>query len=187
MDEAPIRPTPRMGKVRSPTKKKEPKKVQIDWKEYFIEFCKVHGEPVEYNGVLLFRDGWRYAMEYAGPEHKPPSDHKLLDKLIVTYWSLRLRSCKERLNKTWVERKRIERLQDEHSLPLKQVTIVGMGQDRRRVSSNLDTRQLDDRIRWLQADIEECEQMLKEVNDFYTTGKPANNSENGNGKATPTS
>lgn len=163
----PVRRNPTSQKITTKEREKVFRKTVIDWKEYFLEFCKVHGEPVEYRNGLLFRDGWRYAMEYSGPEYPPPADHEQLDRLVVTYWTSRLRMCKRSFDRMYVERQRIGLLQSQHSLPLRQVTIVGKGQERKRLVSEFDTRQLDDRLKWLRADIDECEKRLGEIEAYY--------------------
>lgn len=168
----PIRRNPGSEKISSKSEEKKEKvfrKTVLDWRAYFIEFCKVHGEPVEYKTGLLFRDGWKYAMEYAGPEYPPPSDHEELDTLVVAYWTIRHKQCKIAFDRVYVERQRIEGLKGNHSLPLRQVTIIGKGQERRRLSSELDTKPLDDRLKWLREDIEECEKNLAEIEQFYKT------------------
>lgn len=71
----------RAGDVRFP--------VVLDWREYFAEFCRLHGEPIEVGGRLLFPDGWQYsAVNHAGPEYPPPKDPRPLQK---AYWLYRIR------------------------------------------------------------------------------------------------
>ncbi len=65
-------------------------RVRLDWRAYFYKFVEAHGEPVVYNeGMLLFRDGWRYEIgDYQGPEHEPPVDEDKLQDLRRHYWEI---------------------------------------------------------------------------------------------------
>lgn len=144
-----------------------PNKIVLDWKAYFLQFCQEHGEPIEYGNVLLFRDGWRYAMEYQGPEYPPPPDHRELDILVMKYWLGRLRICNKLLGGYIAEKDRIIGLMGSHSLPLQQVVMIDRGDSRSKGIATLDTRSLDEKIIWLREDIKECEEMLKEIEEFH--------------------
>lgn len=162
----PIRPLPPGGKARA-KKPAGPKRTSLDWKAYFLEFCKVHGEPVEYQTGLLFRDGWRYAMEYSGPEYPPPKDHEQLDRLALVYWQTRHRLLSAALTKVLIEKERVDRIRADHSLPLRQVVITGAGEQRRKSTGEYDPRPLEDRLRWLRTDVAECEAMVAQIQQYY--------------------
>lgn len=135
--------------------------MSLDWKAYFIEFCRVHGEPVEHEGRLLFRDGWTYSRtDYQGPEWPPPADHAELDGLVRRYWQLRLSTVKTALENLLAKRKELTDLKAVKSLPLQQVTTDPEG---RRAYKRLDTAGLDTRIGWLAEDVAECETRLTEL------------------------
>jgi hypothetical protein len=143
------------------------RQVRLDWKGYFLNFCKAHGEPIVYNNVLLFRDGWTYAMDYKGPEYPPPSDHQELDRLVTSYWLSRLRVTKGFLAQAISERDKYVLLSKSHSLPLQQTMVITEGEHRRTVTSPFDLTPLDERIRWFRQDLQECEMRLKELEEYH--------------------
>lgn len=156
-----------------PSKKQpKPTKVILDWKAYFLEFCKLHHEPVEYRGRLIFRDGWSYSNQsYEGPETQPPADPNELDQLVVTYWTLRKGQCEKILGKLLTELNELGRVQNEHSLPLMQVTLVKDKDEVRKGAIRMDLDPLNDKIRWVTIDIRECIDRLKEIEDYYRARK----------------
>ena len=96
-------------------------KLRLDWREYFKKFVENHGEPVEWGGRLLFRDGWQYSStQYQGPEVPPPEDLASLRGLKVAYWrllherlSLEIRGLAGQINM-------LTEWQNERSMPLQQ-------------------------------------------------------------------
>lgn len=143
------------------------RKIVLDWRAYFYNFCKEHQEPIPYHNVLLFRDGWRYAMEYEGPEYPPPANHRDLDVLVMKYWIGRLRICNGALVKAIAERDRITRFMSNHSLELQQTVYVDYGDKRQKASVPLDFTPLDEKIKWYRTDAKECEEMLTEIEQFH--------------------
>lgn len=100
----------------------------LDWKAYFHKFVEAHGEPIRFDGRLLFRDGWGYAMNHAGPEFPPPDDPKRLKRLRRQYWDkqlAKLTSERDALNDRikmlidWGDRKSLP-LQERRSYPIKE-------------------------------------------------------------------
>lgn len=148
-----------------------PRKIVLDWRAYFYNFCREHGEPIQYHNVLLFRDGWRYGMEYEGPEYPPPADHRELDILVMKYWLGRLRVCNQALVKVITERDRIVLFTANHSMELQQTVYVDHGDRRQKASVPLDLTPLDEKIKWYRADVRECEDMLAEIEEFHRNAK----------------
>ena len=142
--------------------------IQLDWKGYFIEFCKIHGEPVLYNNHLIFRDGWSYSStDYEGPEFGPPIDTKELDALVLQYWTLRKQKLEGMILSLRHEKRMLEQAQSVHSAPLQKVTHIETSKGKRRGYESIDTRNLDLRIGWIVDDLKECNERLIEINDFY--------------------
>lgn len=147
----------------------KPHKIVLDWRAYFVSFCQVHGEPVHYQDLLLFRDGWRYSSrEYEGPEYPPPENPTELDRMVVTYWLTRMRAVEEQVNKLKFDLKNVERLTQLKSLPLYQVVVAeDEAGKQRRGYRKVDTGPLRERIKWMVKDIRECVERLKEIEDYY--------------------
>ncbi len=143
-------------------------KVQLDFKAYFLEFCKVHGEPVEYTGRLLYPDGWGYSLtEYEGPEFHPPLDNRELDILILNYWLIRRSNLHTLLLKCEHELKQLVDMQASHSLPLQQIVRIQEGDRTRKHYKPLTTNTLEQKIDWIRLDLVECDKRLKEIEDYH--------------------
>lgn len=64
--------------------------IRLDWKDYWERFKDAHGEPVMWQGWLLFSDGWlHHASDYAGEEKPPPEDTEELRTMQLAYWRTR--------------------------------------------------------------------------------------------------
>ncbi len=145
-----------------------PKRLKLDWRAYFYNFCLVHKEPVEYKNQLIFRDGWSYSVSsYEGPEYPPPADHFDLDILVTNYWLIRLGQTRRMLDKKITERETIVNAISSHSLDLQQMAFVARGEKREKCSLPLNLHPLNELIRWLRVDLIECEQMLQEIENFH--------------------
>lgn len=156
-------------KVKPPTPpSSSPQRVTLDWRGYFYEFCRRHGEPVKVEDRLLFRDGWAYSSHsYEGPEYPPPLDPDALDRLVVQYWELRQRECTGSLDRLLFQRERLVGLQAQHSAPLQQVIVSeGEGGKKVRGFGTLDLSGLNQRIDWVRSDLVECGERLREIEDF---------------------
>lgn len=167
MPDEPRKPArPRVPAPPSPQRAEQ--RIDLDWRAYFIEFCRTHGEPVEWEGRLLFRDGWTYSRtDYRGPEWGPPADLAELDRLVSLYWRTRHALVKTALDATAHKRNVLHDLAKSRSLPLQQATKDEHGNPTYRP---LNTAALDARIEWLCADLRECEQRLKELEDYKKGG-----------------
>lgn len=149
-------------------------KIHLDWRTYFLEFCKVHGEPVEYNGRLIFRDGWAYSStDYKGPEYAPPANNVDLDEIVVRYWVLKRELLRRKLAETQLQLQHYRELMESRSLPIQQV-VLGHNEDgtQRRDNKRLDLRGLEHRENWLITDLAECDERLREIEEHYR-GKTA--------------
>lgn len=140
--------------------------VQIDWKEYFLEFDRQHGgNPVRYKTLLLYQDGWRYSSnDHAGPEYPPPTDPVFLQKLISRYWWIH----SARLKRDAVELEefiqRMKNLQATKSLPLLQIRSVQDADgnwSRDTVPLNMDA--LQQNLALLQEELSRAEQEYQRV------------------------
>ena len=96
-------------------------KLRLDWKEYFKKFVEAHGEPVDYGGRLLFRDGWQYSStRYQGPEYPPPEDPANLREDKLTYWRLLHERLNREANELSQQITMLTQWQNEKSMPLQQ-------------------------------------------------------------------
>ena len=139
-------------------------KLRLDWKAYFDRFVEVHGEPVEFDGYLLFQDGWRYSpLKYSGPEYPPPKDPRLVKSYKMHYWKGMLKKLNAEAHEV---RQQLQGLKDWGkctSLPLQQrILVPSEGKERATWGNPEDLNlgilehQLDD----LEYYIAECETQL---------------------------
>lgn len=104
--------------------------VQIDWNQYFREFCRTHSPDGKYvlygmnkdtgeGGQLLFADGWRYSREKSnGFEFPPPEDPDKWLELIIEYWKIRTRLSKREYQQAKSDLVDLVRLQQKRSCPI---------------------------------------------------------------------
>lgn len=143
--------------------------VRLDWKAYFYEFCIVHGEPVIFKeNRLLFRDGWMYsATDYEGPEFPPPHNNQELDALVLQYWTIRKSQLTTAVTKLHHQIKTAKDAQATRNIPLQQTTYIQDGDRRRRTHKPLDLSGIESRIQWIEADLIECEERLREIQQYH--------------------
>lgn len=95
--------------------------LRLDWREYFKKFVEAHGEPVEWQGRLLFRDGWGYSStQYQGPEYPPSEDPANLRTLKTTYWELLRERLDREIRHLTGQIKMLTDWQNARSMPLQQ-------------------------------------------------------------------
>lgn len=139
------------------------RKVTLDWRAYFIEFCRVHGEPVRYKDRLLFRDGFTYsATDYQGPEYPPPQDLNELDKLTLTYWKLRRQHLNTLMRSLLAEKKQLTEVQAGRSVPLQQVATIHEDGVAKKGYRSVDFDALNAKIAWVRDDLQECAERLRD-------------------------
>lgn len=156
-------------RVKAPPTSSSPQRIDLDWKAYFIEFCRVHGEPVVYQGRLLFRDGWSYSRtDYQGPEWAPSLDHRELDTMVCQYWVIRKGMVERSLDEAVGKLLRMQNLKSIKSIPLQQVVKTEEGKGYR----PLDLSGLETRIQWLREDLAECIVRLTEIASERDKYKP---------------
>lgn len=141
--------------------------IDIDWVQYFKDFCEVHGKyfVVYESDWLLFQDGYRYsAQNYEGPEIPPPTDPAQLIQIQVFYWERRRRIVRLEHRRVVNYKRELEELQSVKSAPLSR-RVTFRDDDGKIVNSNtrLDLSILERRIRWLESDIQECILKLYEL------------------------
>lgn len=99
--------------------------IELDWEDYFRDFCAAHGRPIELEGRLVFPDGWTYsATDYEGPEEPPPIGPNDCRALRLKYWKERYRIIRVELMEAWAEQKYLKQLQAVKSIPLKQAHAI---------------------------------------------------------------
>ena len=145
-------------------------KVRLDWKAYFKRFCQDHGDSVSHAGRLLFQDGWTYSStDYEGPEWQPPKDPKELKSLQLAYWQIRLGIVTSELRSLQDRLRYLEEAQSIRATPLQQRVSYMEEKNGKMVSVvdrvDLDLDGLKGRVSWLEADMVECREKLKELND----------------------
>lgn len=143
-------------------------KIILDWKAYFIEFCKVHQEPILSKGRLIFRDGWSYsATSYEGPEFPPPKDLAELDALVIEYWTVRQAQLKTRILKLQHEYKMMSDLIATRSLPPQCVVYQEVDGKMRRGYAPLNIEKIQQKIAWTEEDLLECANALEQIEQHY--------------------
>ena len=151
--------------------------VRLDWKAYFYNFVELHGEPeTQYNEEgqpyeLLFADGWRYsAMDYQGPETKPPEDKRKLKQLQLVYWTQRSTRLQQEAENLERQIKTLGDWSEQRELPLQSVRTYRDRDDngqvvlRRGEPENLDLTSLEDRLDDLTFLLQECTAELRKLN-----------------------
>lgn len=146
--------------------------IQLDWQAYFKRFCEAHGgEPLEYKGRLLFRDGWQYSnSDYAGPEFAPPIDLAACLALRVTYWRRRREAVALELYELENSYQGLQQLQAKLTAPL-QCTIRyenDEGKSELR-TEDINFEMMAERLSWLRSDIQDCNTHLSELSHGEAT------------------
>jgi hypothetical protein len=145
-------------------------RLTLDWRQYFKEFCALHGEPVRWGRRLLFPDGWSYhALDHKGPEWKPPTQPDLLLDLKKRYWEIRLGILRGQMLKLQSDLNWIDELQRSRSatLQVRRLTEADDGKGglvRKNVTGGIDTQPLCERLVWLSGEIDEALRNLAVLN-----------------------
>lgn len=134
----------------------------LDWAAYFRAFCELHGEPVTWRGVLLFRDGWTHAAkDHRGPEWPPPDDLERLRGMRLAYWTIRLKKVKVQALQLKGEIEHLQSVKAVRSavpmVTLREQTDEGRW---RKIAKPLDLTLLLDRLSWLSDQIKDCEREI---------------------------
>lgn len=140
-------------------------KIEIDWRATYQEFERIHGEPVPYQGRLLYPDGWTHAAkDYAGPEYPPPEDPAILVELKRRYWKTRMVRLVDEISGLERSLAYLRDLQSRMSTTLQQrVTVKDEDTGKTRVVRRpLDFAMIESKLRQLRDDLEHCERQLKE-------------------------
>jgi len=149
----------------------QPKRVQLDWKAYFQEFCGVHGgNPVKWGGKrLLFNDGWMYSIEdYAGPEYPPPVDPRKLRHLQVSYWYIRREVVQSELRFLAGHLDNLEMQQEDRSAPLQQQFPPVFNEQLGRNTSErgeIDYELLNTQLQFYRDDLKNCEDQMQQLQE----------------------
>lgn len=143
-----------------------PVRVRLDWRAYFAEFSRAHGDnPVEHEGRLLWQDGWRYSsISHEGPEYPPPADAEELRRLQRAYWQRRMELVEEqrgRLQRTMLD---LEAGQSIRGVPLMH-RVVGEDENGRLglTVAPLKLEAFKARHDWLREDVAQCHRKLEEL------------------------
>jgi hypothetical protein len=141
---------------------------KVDWQAYWLEFKKLHGEPVPYQGRLLFPDAWTYANNnYAGPEYPPPKRNPAaVRELAIAYWVIRKRIDTAELKVLVIKRHGLEQAQSQRSAPL-QASGIAWDEEKGkavRVTAGVDLSAIEGRIEWLAQDAADCRENLNRLN-----------------------
>jgi hypothetical protein len=137
--------------------------IRLDWRAYFAKFCEEHGEPVNYRGRLLFRDGYMYsATNHAGPEYSPPAGEELL-RLQRDYWSLRRKMIQEQIDDLTYVAESVFQMQAGRSVKLQQTNVYKDDEGKVKIEvGDVDRVAMLERMRWLVAEAKECDVRLQE-------------------------
>lgn len=117
------------------------------------------GDPVKYDSKWLFRTGAMYALDdHKGPEWKPPTDPKKLRELQVYYWNVREKELVRIRQKLVTRYYSLREFSDLKSIPLKIKSKRWNDFEERYVyeSSEINFKELENDIRLITEEIEEC-------------------------------
>lgn len=141
--------------------------IRINWKAYFDSFTAIHGgNPVNYKERLLFPDAWQYhRTNYSGPEFPAPSDPSELCRLQLAYWNICKQQITATLRKGETQLSHLKWVTETHSAP---ITILKREVDEetgklRRVEDSLDLEQLEQELKFLDTELEECYSKINEL------------------------
>lgn len=141
-----------------------PFEIQIDWEQYFKDFCEAHGKyPVVHDELFLFPDGWRYSTsDYMGPEFPPPTDPEHLCSLQLAYWQRRRQIVRDEFHRVNEILKQVRELTRVKSVPLKQ-SILSPDDNGQLLASTteVDTTLIEHRVTWLLNDLKQCDEKVK--------------------------
>lgn len=159
-----------MPKPPSDKWKRKRVKVRLDWREYFLRFCQVHGEPITIGSRLLFPDGWQYAStQYQGPEFAPPDDPDQLRELQLTYWRNRRTILAREYQRIKDVIDNLKTSQNSRSVPLQQREVIeghneetGSKERKTRIG-NVDFQSLATIERRVRKDINQCALYIAEL------------------------
>jgi hypothetical protein len=157
-------PKQRVGRLVLEEPVRDLSRIVVDWRAYFHEFTKVHGEPILFRGKLLFRDGWQYAQDYKGPEWGPPEEPKELAKLVSLYYKHRLAILTRKQHDLKELLHDFEQAQSIRKIPLYHKVIVVDDEGRRmRQSQPIAIKEWQDQVKWLDRDMQECNDRIAEA------------------------
>lgn len=138
---------------------------RIDWRQYFLDFCEVHGKvPMELDGKLVFSDGWSYSCnDHRGPEYPPPEEPKELQQLLLRYWHRRRTAVELELRKARIALETAENAVANRSA---QLTVYSQIRDPEsgRIMVSRAPLNIDDyrgRVEWLEADAKICDDAMR--------------------------
>jgi hypothetical protein len=141
-------------------------KLKLDWKEYFRKFVEEHGEPVEWQDRLLFRDGWQYSnTRYQGPEVPPLVDGDKLKTLKIAYWKLLHERLSLEVRGLAGQIAMLTEWQNERSMPLQQrVSYLGTTEEGLPVRKRGDPEDLN--LSGLNANLADRQYFKKEAQEM---------------------
>lgn len=141
--------------------------VLVDWGAYWKKFQELHGgDPVSYKGRMLFRDGWTYSpRNVRGPEWPPPPELGQLISLVREYWNIRKNLVTVELTQLRHTMEGLRELQAVRSAPIQQMVRYFDKESKKLITEckDLDLTLFNGRIQWLEADLNDCVERLKEV------------------------
>lgn len=152
----------------------------IDWVGYYENFRDKHGEPVSYQGRILFPDGWTYsATDFKGPEYPPPEDKLQLWEMQKAYWIIRKAMLLVEFSDLKVKAECIVELQSVKDAPLMflQTTIKEDG-TKEKLSQEFDLTILIDRLDFLTQQITVCDREIGQYKQFIQDQKNGNSNRN---------
>lgn len=152
-------------------------RVTLDWREYYRRFEQAHGEPILFEGRLLFRDGWRYSCtSYGGEEIEPPPIKADLLRLQRVYWTERRKFVQTEINLIEARMQRLKQEQNMRSMPLV-VKQRRFEDGKLRVeAAEFGPDYFSGRLAWLRGDLKDCERALLQLDKESSNGRPSRRS-----------
>lgn len=153
--------------------------LRVDWKEYFADFKRKHGQPLKYDGRWWFADGWSYATDYRGPEYPPPESLVECRQVQLKYWRLRkmvVDKDAEYLEAAIANIRDLQRQRDACDAPVSNFLSVKLpetDQDGNVVAGKwkrvpLSLGDWEVRLKWLKDDSMKCLEMMTELGQIIS-------------------
>ena len=145
--------------------------VELNWQAYFYAFNELHGgNPVEFEGRLLWQDGFTHGKnDYKGPEWPPPQDPRELLRLKAAYWTRRRKIVDDQRIQLKTEIEHLRLVQNRRSAPLQQTVFIrneeaAAGEPLYRCENrDLDLVTMLERLKWLTEDVILCDENLNNL------------------------
>lgn len=150
--------------------------IQLDWDAYWKRFQEAHGgDPVLFEGRMLFRDAWTYsATDPMGPEWMPPKQMDRTIYLMKCYWKIRKAFIENETRALKYQIDGLKALSRGRTIPLQQVVNVKNGEQAtlKSIFTSIPTKDLDllplqSRLDFMKENLLECIDTLQSLDEEF--------------------